>query len=75
MPFEMPKSGFHLLQLEVGKLTSTDIRAYMSPLPELDFTGLEKLDFVVTRDREETAEVTTRYKPVMVSSILLNFAD
>jgi hypothetical protein len=44
----------------------------MSQLPELDFAGVEKLDFVVTRDREETAEVTFRYKPVMASSICLN---
>lgn len=42
-------------------LTSTDIRAYMSQLPELDFTGVETLDFVADRDGEETAEVSTRH--------------
>lgn len=37
-------------------LTATDIRACMSNLPELDFTGVETIDFVPDRGDDEAAD-------------------
>jgi calcineurin-like phosphoesterase family protein len=39
-------------------LSMTDIRAYMSSLPELDFTGVETEEFVPGQDDEEAAGPT-----------------
>lgn len=44
---------------------ATDVNGTPSlhePAPELDFTGVETLDFVADRDGEETAEVSTIHR-------------